>query len=328
MTTISNSYREVFGSYAPPSAKKRVPRNKKVKRPQAVINPIFQECANLTDDPLWKELFTCAAGGRFPQGFTYRDGNLFHKRRNRLHRVAVESDPATALVQCMQFFRTKGGIVSDQERVDERLRTQGSLQPELSWKSMRKKNLRNVLIGAYIDDISAVYRLTIKERRCLREVLNLGFYARIFDKDKVCILDNRIHSISNLYWDPQQRKFTVVVGTISKRPSASRSTKKASGRDKYPSTCYLARWKKLINNIAAKRTSEPDEDLPSLEIEEPLTDALDDAYSDREETTEITEDTTEYGEAGSDPVEGVSAARCIPTTDIEETTSDRIVNSV
>ena len=81
---------------------------RKGKAPPQVVNKIFFDCVELTDDPMWKNLFNQAAYGKLPRGFLYKESFLSHKKGNKTKRIEVPQAPAEAISACIEFFQDTG----------------------------------------------------------------------------------------------------------------------------------------------------------------------------------------------------------------------------
>lgn len=200
---------------------------RKSKAQPVIVHQIFMDCAQLTDDPLWKSVFENAAFGKFPRGFTYREGVLSYKVRSKVFTFEMPQLAYEALPQCVDFMKRTGKISSkaDQEQdraeIEERLQNQVTLD-RCSWGDIKKKKVKALLISSYIEDTARAYHMTQKQKEYFKIVLNVGFSLGYLNKDDIVFEEGQVQNITGLVYDEALRKFVI---DPSRTPKLKKTTK-------------------------------------------------------------------------------------------------------
>ena len=241
------------------------PKTRRAKPAPVVVNPIFEECAKLATDPTWKIIFEEASFGKLPRGFTYKDGFITHKIRNKTSRVEISTDPHLALVECIDFFKTKAGIMSEndqrkaREEFEEYLIQSGSLVPQ-KWSEIRRKKVKDVLISTFISKLGHEISLKKKKKKDLHNKIYLGFILGCFGNDQVNLVDGYISSIGGLNFDEINRRFYIDYLQAPKQLKKSRHNDKSETKAK--NSFYLL-WVKFLESLE-KKASRANNTTPSV----------------------------------------------------------------
>ena len=226
------------------------PKTRRAKPDPIVVNPIFKECANLITDPTWKTIFSEASLGKLPRGFTYKDGYITHKIRNKISRIEISTNPEVALDECLHFFKEKAGIMSqeDQKRAredfEEYLLNSGALCPT-RWSEIRKKKVKDVLISTFIAKIAKEIGLNQAEKDDLKNKIYLGFILGCFGNDQVELENGYITNIAGLDFNQDNRNFQIDYTRAPKQLKKSRRVEKAS----IPKNSFYTLWIKFLESL-------------------------------------------------------------------------------
>lgn len=242
-------------------------KGKKGKPVKEIVNNIFQECSEITDDPFWKGKFEMAAIGKFPTKFSYHDGSLFYKRGAKTITVDVDNDPQIAANQCIDFFRTNGGIFSPTDEKVSIEAHQNKLlineqRPPLEWSKINKK-IKECLVSYYVKNLTTIMSLSPTESVQLLRTIKGGISYKLFGKHNIQLTDTKIYIIGGLLWDDEKRKFyidptlTPVVSRSTKSKKSSSETAEGGSKDKDRVPQFSTKWVKYIDTLDKKidRTS-------------------------------------------------------------------------
>lgn len=278
------------GNYAIATAKTRpwlstpivttTAKSRRTKAQVQIVYPLFSECAALTTDPFWISIFNNAAKGTFPRGFTYYQDRkdqreeslsgisdvpsgsqiLTYKRGVKTFSTDVPSNPADAIVVCISFFARTAGIMSesDQERTkreyDQRMLEQTSIRT-CTWADIKKKKIRDILIGTFVQKIGQVFELTDKESDQLSTMISIGFLLGYFQSKNVVFDQGRIKAIVGLLFDPETRVFFLDSSLSPKITKTSKTSKtgKHEGEEgehaPRDSVSFISLWSKFLDNM-------------------------------------------------------------------------------
>ncbi|MHB1571915.1 MAG: hypothetical protein ACYC0H_22290 [Solirubrobacteraceae bacterium] len=226
------------------------PKTRRAKPNLTIVNPIFKECADLVEDPTWKTIFNESALGKLPRAFTFKDGYITHKIRNKISRINFSTNPEVAIKECIHFFKEKAGIMSQEdqrkarEEFEDYLLKSGALCPN-RWSEIRKKKVRDVLISTFIARLTREIGLSITEKADLRNKIYLGFILGCFGNEQVELKDGYIRNITGLEFDPDTRTFYIDYSLAPKQIKKSRRVEKP-GR---PKNSFYILWIKFLETL-------------------------------------------------------------------------------
>lgn len=231
------------------------PKTRRAKPEPVVINDIFKECSQLVTDQTWKNIFNEASYGKLPRGFTFKDGHVTHKIRNKTSRIELNADPQRALQESLEFFKEKAGIMSQddqkkaREEFEEFLLVSGSLYPT-KWSEIRKKKVKEVLVSSYICKVAKELTLDQKEKEDLRNKIYLGFILGCFGNDNIELEEGYIKNIAGLNYDSSKKTFIINYKEAPKQSKKSRRPEKTTK----PKTSFYTLWIKFLETLE-KRVS-------------------------------------------------------------------------
>jgi len=226
------------------------PKTRRAKPDPVIVHPIFKDCADRVTDPTWKNIFNEASFGKLPKGFTYKDGYITHKIRNKIARIQISDDPDRAVNECISFFKEKAGIMSledhkkAKEDFEEYLLKSGSLLPT-KWSEIRKKKVKDVLISTFITRLSKELGLTQQEKNDLRNKIYLGFILGCFGNEQVKLDNGYIRNIAGLDFDQETRSFRIDYSQAPKQIKKSRRTEKVSKQK----NSFYTLWIKFLESL-------------------------------------------------------------------------------
>lgn len=220
------SYAQTSSSNSRPWTKRKIASTKPTKK-RKVLYPILAECAALTTDCFWKDLFEKASFGKFIKGFTINRDYLIYKRGSKSDSVLIPNSPHEAYSVCVSFFQSSAKIYSDEDlkkiHEEERLMQLEEQLKERTWSKTRKRQAE-VLIDDYICELKAKYHLGVEQGKKLEDLINIGLLYNYFNKDNIILKDGMISEIKSLKYDETKGEFT----TITKmKPKTGKSSSKA-----------------------------------------------------------------------------------------------------
>jgi hypothetical protein len=195
-----------------------------------VIHPIFEQAAQLAEDPFWKAEMENAARGRFPRGFMYRDGIISYKKGNKIFPEKVPQENALfALHTTVRFFQEKGKIRSKRDKEKEerikREKEENHVQRIQSWKDIRKETVKEQYLNDYVDRVCDEHDLDDESRKRLLSLLHFGLSLGYLKNDDIALNENgtRIENIAPLRFVDEETGFSLDVDEKSK-PKAKTET--------------------------------------------------------------------------------------------------------
>jgi len=222
-----------------------------------IVNMIFEDCANINDDPYWIDLFKKASFGKFKRGFCYSDGRLTYRKANKAYSINIPSNPYEASSLCHDFFRTHGNCYSPID-VEKSMIMQKKIiateNEKLTWKNT-SHDLRHVLICNYINDMSKIMNLSSEEKSQLKQTIVDGVDKKYFVTTNIILEQNNIYQINGLLWNNIRRDFYIdpqLQPQITKKYSRAKIIPcKRIDKDTIPQ--FTTKWNKYIFSLYDKK---------------------------------------------------------------------------
>lgn len=247
-------------------------KGKNIRKVQTVVYPVFSKCSELTTDPFWIDIFNNASKGKFPKGFSYKEGCLFHRRRNKTSSVEVSENAIEAFDTCKTFFRTMGGIASQQEHskndsedaasesLDDTSDNTGNTSEisKIIWSKIVPKKNKTLYLHSFISNFAKKNNMISFEIDKLQKILNLAETLGLLTDTNVIFEGNSISQINELTFDPITRQINFEPlnrpQDSSKRSNRSSRIKTSNGKQ----GLFLKLWEKYLTNyVKNKNASAP-----------------------------------------------------------------------
>lgn len=174
--------------------------NRRIAQRQ-VIYPAFEAAIDHTLDEFWRIRLMHAARDKFPRGFTYRDGFLMHRRKNKTASVPIPDDPAQVASTFINFMQQRGmlsdaDVAFQNDQVAFELAATESRIPQ-TWSQVPLK-VRESLLEGYMSRIAAACQLSPTHYASLRIAIFLGVKLKIFNTNRIVLRDYSIEMIEGL----------------------------------------------------------------------------------------------------------------------------------
>lgn len=241
-------------------------RGRKHGTQQTIVNEIFSLCSDMTDDTFWKKILAQCSYGKFPRGFSYRNGFLMHKRGTKVLKVQVlDSDIEEAYDIITTFFRNESGLRSqkDTEREheisEEQIRDYISLE-QCEWSELRTK-VQKQLIQTFISTIIKNEHLTSEQGKMLTSFINIGFMLKYFDKSSVVYVKGVVVGINGLARDLETGTFILDSEKINQTVGNKNKVKIVTQEEytdlnyvpvhlRLPKVSFLNQWISFLNTLS------------------------------------------------------------------------------
>lgn len=224
------------------------------RRQQKIIHPLFGSMADNEKDPYWQLEFRKASFGKFPQRFTFKGGILIFTKSNRKEKMLIPNDVLQAIENYKAFIRkhtlckSRLEYEEDNKRNEEKINNNKSIE-EYSWKSIKKKKIKEVLITNFINNISNSFELDKSQRYELSCKINLGIILGIINPSSFDYVDGEIKSIDQINYDHETKSFFLEMNA-KKKDKPQNDVREYSLLDKItnPILSIDREWKMYIDN--------------------------------------------------------------------------------
>ena len=233
------------------------------KAPKPPSDPIFSEWAEMyKDDPLLHDTFNNAANGKFPLGFSYKDGQMIFKHRKTPKYLQFHKDSLIASRQCVEFMQN-GGIFTQNPPVKK-----VTFEP-IDADVRKKTRLRDELLRNFVHyHLRNKYEMTYEEELNALDIVQTGFILDQFIYDDIQLGESGIecHRIFKLLgldevYFQENRIWRVNTVLQNRRVHRRKQTKKRITKNtRIPSTSVEYMWAKHVSNIEKKNKVDDDDD--------------------------------------------------------------------
>ena len=168
-------------------------------RHDMLIYPFFIECCKHTNDRFWKNIFEDLAYGITPYG-TYINKDMLtcnYKDREFVYKIQ-KKDAKELYNDIFNIFKVKLSLMSRDEIIQKKDDMDKDVNFHEDWASIKKKNLKDVMIECYVLEMKNKYNLTIKQAKYLISIIFLAFVFKVFVTQDVVICEGKIQSINGL----------------------------------------------------------------------------------------------------------------------------------
>lgn len=173
-----------------------------------LIYPVLLECCQFTNDIFWRNIFEELAYGRTSYGIYISKNFICCSQKKKEFSYKIENkDPQVIFSELYNIFKNKVGIQSHQERLNNR-KAFNELEDETknniknNWNSIKKKNMKELLIELYVTKMKNKYFLTLEQARYLISIIYIGILFKvIIPKRDINYTNGEIINISGIEFD-------------------------------------------------------------------------------------------------------------------------------
>lgn len=197
--------------------------------------PIFLECKEWTLDPFWQEIFVQCAMGKFPKELKLlKDGTLMINNGKLKEIISVQGDSLNLFKIMMDVFRVKLGILSDRDIKKQKQsinieRSKVKQNVYQSWKDIKQKNTKDILILNFIVKYKQKFKLSDKESKNLYSMIKLALLFKTLTAEDIIVKDGKIDSIGCLSVDTHKNcieEFSIKINELPSKPDKSQKKSK------------------------------------------------------------------------------------------------------
>ncbi len=175
-----------------------------------LIYPIFLEvCKYADEDIFWKYVFEDLAYGRAPYG-TYITKNFMccnYKGKEFSYKIEITKEPEVLFDDIYNLLHTKFGLLSDKDKIKKRQifdSVNDNKDWNNNWNSIKKKNIKNIIIENFIIKQKTKNLLSIKQARKLLSLIIIGIIFKTITSDDIDYENGQINDIDGIKFEEKK----------------------------------------------------------------------------------------------------------------------------
>lgn len=170
-----------------------------------IVYPFFIECCKYTDDEYWKSIFEDLAYSITPYGVYINKNFMVCNYKDKEFSYKIQKkDPKELFEDICNIFRNKLGLLSRDEIIKKRNdidNMKDDIRNYTDWSSIKKKNIKEILIENYAINMRAKYSLSLAQTRYLVSIIFLAFIFKVLSADDITISNGAIENIEGLEYE-------------------------------------------------------------------------------------------------------------------------------
>lgn len=165
-----------------------------------IVYPIFLECCNFTDNIFWENIFDNLAYGDSPYGTYISKDFLCCNYKNKKFSYKIENKKSSIIyTEVYNLLKNKLGLMSKLERNNKRLQMDNNLNiKKETWNSIKKKNIKSLLIEQYVIRMKNMYKLSIKKSKYLLSLIYICLLFKVVTNKDIIYENNLILDIKGI----------------------------------------------------------------------------------------------------------------------------------
>jgi len=178
-----------------------------------IIYPIFLECCQYTNDIFWENIFEDLAYGKTPYGTYISKDFLCCNYKDKEFSYKIEKKTSIQLYNdIFSLLHKKLGLLSPRDKIKKKIDFH-NIEEEIkesrkNWASIRKKNIKDLLIENYVIDMKNKYCLTMNQSKYLLSVIFIAMIFKVITVKDIKYENGKIEHIEGI--DIKKKKITLL----------------------------------------------------------------------------------------------------------------------
>lgn len=261
-----------MGSYAKNSSffASGATSKKKQKKEKSAIYPIFSDCMECITDAYWKRIFINASFGKFPRGFSFRDGILSYKKKNKIFSMGISTDPYVAYEEVYSFMKNNANMMSNEEKIESHIANLEIEEKDLTWTSISNRSVKDLYISSYAKDLihknlgmsygkiecSYIYKHFVS-------IVHIGLIIGHIKPKDIELDEYGIKKIHGIDYDEDEKRFYICEEYKKRTKPKSRASKSTKKSD-----TIIDKWVGYLDTINPNRKGRKIDDSDSTSIQD------------------------------------------------------------
>jgi len=170
-----------------------------------LIYPIFLDASQHAEDTFWKHIFEDLAYGRTPYG-TYIVKNFIccnYKNKEFSYKIDITKNGEQIYNELFNLLHNKFGLLSLEDKQllrskFDQTQEENSLYNNMSWTSIKKKNIKHLIIENFVIAMKKKYNLSNMSTRELLSYITIGLVFKTILPENIDYKNGKIYSIEGI----------------------------------------------------------------------------------------------------------------------------------
>jgi hypothetical protein len=172
-----------------------------------IIYPVMLECCKYAKENFWINIFEDLSYGKTPYGiYIYKDFLCCnYKSKEFNYKIEVNKDPKILYDEIYYLLFVKFKLLSEDAKIKIKIDfdnlENNLIKSRKNWNSIRKKNIKDLLIEMYVLDMKKKFNLTIKQAKYLLSIIFTGLIFKSITAKDINYVDGKIINIDGIEFD-------------------------------------------------------------------------------------------------------------------------------
>lgn len=168
-----------------------------------IIYPIFLQCCQYTNDIFWENVFEDLAYGKTPYGTYINKDFLCCNYKDKEFSYKIEKkDPKQLYEDVYDLLARKFGLLSQRDKLKKKIDFY-NIEEEIkegrkNWSSIKKKNIKDLLIENYVIDMKNKFCLSLKQARYLLSIIFISMVFKVITIKDIHYSNGKIENIEGI----------------------------------------------------------------------------------------------------------------------------------
>lgn len=167
-----------------------------------IIYPIFLECCQFANDRFWENIFEDLAYGKSPYGTYISKDFLCCNYKDKEFSYKIErKEPESLYNDIYILLAKKLGLLSQKDKIKKKIdfyNIHNDNKENKTWSSIRKKNIKDLLLENYVIDMKKRYSLSITQTKYLLSVIFIAMIFKVVTVKDIEYEDGKIINIDGI----------------------------------------------------------------------------------------------------------------------------------
>lgn len=165
--------------------------------------PVFLECCEYAPDTFWENIFSELAYGKAPFGSYISKGFLCCNYKKKEFSYKIEKkDPKVLYTDVYNLLTKKLGLLSNSDKIKKKKdfteHENNIKNSRQTWSSIRKKNVRELLLELYVVKKKQDFSLTLTQARNLVSLIYIAMVFKVITSNDIVYENGEITEIKGI----------------------------------------------------------------------------------------------------------------------------------